>query len=150
MATLSETKLLLPDARLYIDGDLRDAEGGRTYDVISPWTGEVVGRAADASAQDVEAAIAAARRAFDETDWGSRENVDQRVELVTRLRDLFYANIDRLSDLARHEAGASLGSVGRAHVSGALLGWDDYLRVFPQVKWEKDYGARDYGPAGKH
>ena len=135
---------LLPDAQLYIDGKLRDAAGGRTFDIIGPWTGEVVGKAADASAADVEEAIAAARRAFDESDWST--NIALRVELVTKLRDLFVANKDRLSDLARHEAGAALGAVGRAHVDMALEGWDDYLRVFPQVEWEVDYGTREtYG-----
>lgn len=131
---------VLPDAKLYIDGQLRDAEGGRTYDNISPWTGEPVGKAADASASDVDMAIAAARRAFDETSWST--DVALRVGLVRRLRALFEANRARLSDLARHEAGAALGAVGRAHVDMALAGWDDYLAVFPSLKWEKDYGTR--------
>ncbi|WP_242007996.1 aldehyde dehydrogenase family protein [Sphingomonas ginsenosidivorax] len=132
--------MTLPDAKLFIDGALRDAEGGRTFDVISPWTGEAVGKAADASAADVEAAIVAARTAFDETDWS--ENAELRVRLVTRLRDLFLASKDRLSDLARHEAGAAWGAVGRAHVDMAMEGWDDYLAVFPKVTWERDYGGR--------
>ena len=63
----------LPEAKLFIDGQLCQAEGGKTYDLISPWTGEPVGKAADCSANDVERAIAAARRAFDTTDWGSFE-----------------------------------------------------------------------------
>jgi aldehyde dehydrogenase (NAD+) len=130
----------LPEAKLYIDGVLRGAEGGKTFDVIGPWTGEPVGTAADASPADVEAAIVAARRAFDETDWST--NVDLRVALVTKLRDLFQANKERLSDLARHEAGAAMGAVGRAHVDMALDGWDDYLAVFPKLEWEKDYGGR--------
>jgi aldehyde dehydrogenase (NAD+) len=130
----------LPDARLFIDGELRDAEGGKTFDVIGPWTGAPVGKAADASEADVEAAIVAARRAFDETDWST--NIEQRVALVTKLRALFEENRERLSDLARHEAGAALGAVGRAHVGMALDGWDDYLAVFPQVTWEKDFGTR--------
>ena len=130
----------LPEAKLYIDGVLRGAEGGKTFEVIGPWTGEPVGTAADASPADVEAAIVAARRAFDETDWST--NVDLRVALVTKLRDLFQANKERLSDLARHEAGAAMGAVGRAHVDMALDGWDDYLAVFPKLEWEKDYGGR--------
>lgn len=131
---------ILPDAKLYIDGKLRDAEDRRTFDVIGPWTGEPVGKAADASAADVDEAIAAARRAFDETDWAT--NVALRVELVAKLRALFEANRERLSDLARNEAGAAIGAVGRAHVDMALDGWDDYMTVFPQVRWEKDYGSR--------
>jgi len=130
----------LPDAKLNIDGVLRDAQGGKTFDVISPWTGQPIGKAADASAADVDEAIAAARRAFDTTDWST--NVEKRVDLVTKLRALFEANRERLSDLARDEAGAAMGAVGRAHVDMALDGWDDYLRLFPQLKWDKDYGGR--------
>ncbi|MXO89971.1 aldehyde dehydrogenase family protein [Pontixanthobacter aquaemixtae] len=136
--------MILRDANLYIDGQSRAAEGGKTFDVIGPWTGEVVGKAADASASDVDAAISAARRAFDETDWST--NAEQRVALVTRLRELFEENRDRLAELARVEAGAAMGAVGRAHVDMALDGWDDNLALFPQVEWEKDYGTREgYG-----
>lgn len=130
----------LPAAQLFIDGQLCDADGGKTFDVISPWTGEPVGVAADASAADVERAIVAARRAFDTSDWST--NVELRVTLVQKLYDLFDANRDRLSELARNEAGAALGAVGRAHVDMAMDGWQDYLAVFPQIKWEKDYGTR--------
>lgn len=132
----------LPDAKLFIDGQLRDASGGKTYDVIGPWTGQPVGKAADATAEDVNAAIAAARRAFDTTDWST--NTEKRVALVRKYRELFEANRDRLGDLAVHEAGAARGAVGRAHVALALDGWDDYLRVFPEVEWETDYGSRTY------
>lgn len=130
----------LPDAKLFIDGQLRDATGGATYDLLSPWTGEVVGKAADASAADVEAAIVSARKAFDETDWST--NVEKRVALVKKLRELFEQNRARLGELAVHEAGAALGAVNRAHVDMALDGWDDYLEVFPKVTWEKDYGVK--------
>ena len=130
----------LPDAKLFIDGQLRDATGGKTYDVIGPWTGQPVGKAADGTAEDVDAAIAAARRAFDTTDWTT--NVEKRVALVKKYRELFEQNRERLGQLAMHEAGAAKGAVGRAHVDMALDGWDDYLRVFPEVQWEKDYGTR--------
>jgi aldehyde dehydrogenase (NAD+) len=130
----------LPNTKLFIDGELRDAEGGKTFDVIGPWTGEPVSKAADASAADVDAAIAAARRAFDDTDWST--NIGLRVRLVQKLYDLFDANRSRLSNLARYEAGAAVGAVGRAHVDMAMDGFADYIRVFPQVKWEKDYGTR--------
>jgi len=130
----------LPDAKLYIDGKLRDATGGAKYDIISPWTGEPVGKAADATAADVEEAIAAARRAFDNTDWPT--NVEKRVALVTKLRELFEANRARLGELAIQEAGAAMGAVNKAHVDMALDGWDDYMNVFPQIEWEKDYGEK--------
>jgi aldehyde dehydrogenase (NAD+) len=138
----------LPEAKLFIDGQLRDATGGRTYDVLSPWTGEPVGKAADAMPEDVEAAIVAARRAFDETDWST--NKEKRLALVKKYRELFEANKDRLAELAVHEAGAALGAVDRAHVAMALEGFDDYLKVFDRVQWEKDYGNKfGYGYESK-
>jgi aldehyde dehydrogenase (NAD+) len=131
----------LPNTLLYIDGEARDGAEGKTFDVICPWTGEAICNAADASESDVDAAIAAARRAFDDSDWST--NVERRVVLVQTLYDLFDANRERLSDLARYEAGAAVGAVGRAHVDMAMDGWLDYMRVFPQVEWEKDYGVRN-------
>lgn len=135
---------LLPPARLYIDGTLRDASGGATFDIVNPWTGEVAGLAADATHEDVDAAIAAARRAFDETDWGDPANRDNRLALLRKLRALFEDNKDRLAQLARFEAGAAMGAVGMAHVDNANQGWDDYMAVFDQVTWEEDLGNRDF------
>jgi aldehyde dehydrogenase (NAD+) len=132
---------ILPEAKLFIDGKQCGASNGATYDVIGPWTGEPVGKAADATAEDVERAIAAARRAFDTTDWST--NKQKRVDLLVKLRALFEKNRQRLADLSVHEAGAALGAVKRAHVDMALDGYDDYLRLFDKVVWEKDYGTRE-------
>lgn len=131
----------LPDSKLFIDGKLCDASDGGTYDIIGPWTGQPVGKAADATADDVNRAIAAARRAFDETDWST--NRQKRYDLVKKYRELFEKNRERLGELAKHEAGAAQGAVNRAHVDMALDGWDDYLRIFDRVTWEKDYGIRE-------
>ena len=54
---------------MLIDGVLVEAEGGRTFLNVNPATEEELGRVADASSDDMERAIAAARRAFDESDW---------------------------------------------------------------------------------
>jgi aldehyde dehydrogenase (NAD+) len=129
---------MLPEAKLLIDGKLRRAAGDRTYDVIGPWTGEVVTHAADASAEDVDAAIGAARKAFDTTDWPT--NRERRLALVTKYAELIRANFDRFGEAARYEAGASVGAVGMAHVGMALDTMDLLIREFPNVKWEEDRG----------
>ncbi len=131
----------LPEARLYIDGVIRPAQGDKTYDNICPWTAEVAGQAADASAADVEEAIVAARRAFDDTDW-SRQH-DQRHALVTKYMALLRANRDRLVEISRIEAGAAIGAACRAHVDFALNGGDDLVECCKQVKWEEDRGSRE-------
>jgi aldehyde dehydrogenase (NAD+) len=132
--------LRLAEAKLYIDGVVRRAAGDRTYDNIGPWTGEVVGKAADASPDDVNAAIAAARRAFDKTDWSTKHEF--RHGLLTRYRDLLVANRDKLVEIARHEAGSALGAAFSAQVSGALEGATGLIDAFPTIEWEEDRGHR--------
>jgi aldehyde dehydrogenase (NAD+) len=136
--------LMLPESKLYIDGLMRKAAGGKTYDKISPWTGELVGKAADASREDVDAAIAAARRAFDQTDWSIKHSF--RHSLLMRFRDLLLSNREKLVDIVRHEAGSALGAAHSAQVTGALEGASDLLEIFPSIKWEQDRGRRrQYG-----
>lgn len=57
------------ESRLLIDGDLRDARSGRAFPNIDPTTEQEIGETTDAGPEDMEAAIAAARQAFDETSW---------------------------------------------------------------------------------
>ena len=133
----------LPEVGLYINGELRRAAGERTYDTTSPWTGKPLGKAADASPDDVNKAIEAARRAFDTTDWATNKQL--RFDLVSKLYHLLVANRDRLASLARYEAGAAVGAIPRAQVDMALGCYASLLELFPLVKWESERG--DAGPA---
>jgi aldehyde dehydrogenase (NAD+) len=137
-AARGNSVMKLPEAKLYIDGEVRPAQGGKTYDVIGPWTDEVVTKAADASPADVEAAIAAARRAFDTTDWST--NHQKRLDLVRKLQAKIKAGRDHLGEIARHEAGAALGAVSMAQVDNAIVGMDALIDIFPTVRWEEDRG----------
>ncbi|MET9090132.1 aldehyde dehydrogenase family protein [Streptomyces sp. NPDC004237] len=60
-----------PERRMLIDGKLVEAASGKLFDNINPATEEVLGSVADAGHEDMEQAIASARRAFDETDWST-------------------------------------------------------------------------------
>ena len=59
------------EGRLFINGAFREARSGGRYDVINPADESVVSTAADASADDVSDAIGAARKAADDTTWGT-------------------------------------------------------------------------------
>lgn len=54
---------------LFIDGEFVDAASGETFETHDPSTGEAVATVARAGAEDVDRALAAARRAFDEGPW---------------------------------------------------------------------------------
>jgi aldehyde dehydrogenase (NAD+) len=66
------------EARLLVDGKLVDATDGATFDNVNPATEEVLGPVADASEADMGSAIAAARRAFDETAWSTDRALRKR------------------------------------------------------------------------
>ena len=66
------------ETRLLIDGALVDAASGKTFDNVNPATEEVLGVVADASTEDMQRAIAAARRAFDDTTWSTDRAFRQR------------------------------------------------------------------------
>jgi len=131
----------LPEAKLYINGVLRGASGGKTYDNINPWTGDIVGKAAEASRDDVNAAIEAARHAFDSTEW--RAQHEARYELMKKYFALLSAQREKLLSIERHEAGAAIGAAARAHVDGALTAMKDLMDCYPSVKWQEDRGRRD-------
>lgn len=132
---------MLPEGKLYIDGQLRGAAGGAVYDDIGPWIGEVVGQAADASVEDMEEAIAAARRAFDETDWSTNHAL--RRELVVKLGEKLKANRDRLVDIAKHETGSAMGAIYGPQVDSPLAHYDELVAMFDSFEWERSMGKRE-------
>ena len=66
------------EIRMLIDGELVEAASGQRFENVNPATEEVLGEVADASGDDMRRAIAAARRAFDETDWSTNHAFRQR------------------------------------------------------------------------
>jgi len=62
-------RLGVKPGRLFIDGEWRDASDGATWEQVNPATNEVVTTFAVASKEDVDRAVKAARRAFDEGPW---------------------------------------------------------------------------------
>jgi len=75
--------------RMLIDGKLVEAKSGKVFDNINPATEEVLGPVADAGHDDMDEAIAAARRAFDETAWSTDKALRQRCirQLQTALEE---------------------------------------------------------------
>lgn len=94
--------------RLYIGGELVAPAGTGTIDVINPYTEEVAGRVPDGTNADVDAAVAAARRTFDTTDWSTRP-ASERAEVLTKASALITSRMDELAALISTEMGSPLG-----------------------------------------
>ncbi len=89
--------------RLLIDGQL--VETGRTLASLDPATGEHYGYAPEAGVAEVDAAVAAARRAFDTTDWAT--NTQFRVHCLRQLHQALRDNVEQLRALTIAEVGAT-------------------------------------------
>jgi aldehyde dehydrogenase (NAD+) len=96
-----------PDSQLYINGVLRPAEAGRTYENIAPTTGKPVGRAGDASKADMAAAIAAAHHAFNAGKWPT--DVGFRIAALERLQAELRNSADAYRARIAAETGATIG-----------------------------------------
>jgi len=133
--------------RMLIGGELVDAASGRTFEVIDPCRVEPVARVPQADKEDVQRAVAAARKAFDDGAWTSMPQ-DERIRRLLDLADRLEAKQELLMGLECRQAGIPIRKttlmdipVGlemfrtMVRASGASryepLPWTD----FPAVSW---------------
>jgi aldehyde dehydrogenase (NAD+) len=90
---------------LLIGGRWQPASGGRTYEVPNPATERAIGRAPDASREDMRRAIEAARKAFDEGPW-PRSTRHERARVLNRIADALESRKEEMRALLIAEAGA--------------------------------------------
>jgi len=84
--------------KMLIDGQWLDAASGATMSFRNPATGEILGEVPSAAAQDVDRAVQAARRAFDNSPW-SRMRPRERQNLLWKLADLMERDAQLLAEL---------------------------------------------------
>src|SRR5437762_5354035 len=95
---LAASKVKIEPGRLLINGQW--TEGSKTFDTINPATGDVLTQIASASAEDVDRAVVAARRAFEDRSGAWRKlSASERGRLIWKLADLVEKNIDELAEL---------------------------------------------------
>src|ERR1700754_2554415 len=92
--------------KMLIDGKWVDAASGKTFETHNPATGELLATVAEGDAEDINRAVAAARRAF-EGPW-SKVKPFERQALLLRLADLVEKNFEELSQLDTLDMGAPI------------------------------------------
>ncbi|MBP6381414.1 MAG: aldehyde dehydrogenase family protein [Pseudomonadales bacterium] len=134
-----------PESRLFIDGELVPAASGKTYPNISPVTEEVIGHVADAGPEDMERAIAAARGAFDTTEWST--NHELRLRCIRQLRDALLAVREDFKQQIGAETGSPMGICGAGGPQCDVpIGFIDYtLQTLPEFQWSRDIGVSEFG-----
>jgi len=129
------------NARLLIDGELVAASGGRTFDNINPATEEVIGVVPNASIEDAERAITAARRAFDESEWAT--NHDLRARCLRQLRDGLQERIEELRKITVAEVGCPIQMTAGPGLDDPVKWLGDYADHLEKFEWMVDAGVAE-------
>ncbi len=120
--------------KLYIGGRWQTPAGGRRLSVISPHSEEPIGETPEASPQDVDEAVNAARRAFDDGPW-PRMTPFERMEKIEKLAAIYSGHTEEMADLITAEMGSprsfsrlgqATGAVAQMHLNLATareFGW---------------------------
>ncbi len=130
------------EARMLIDGELVDAASGATYANVNPATEEEIGRVADGGADDMERAIAAARRAFDESDWASDRELRKRS--LRQLQEALGKEREVLRPQIVAEVGAPLMLTYAIQQDSCIddMEWD--IDCIDRVEWEHDLPVHEF------
>jgi acyl-CoA reductase-like NAD-dependent aldehyde dehydrogenase len=128
---------LFHEDRLLIDGELVRTE--RSFETIDPTTGKVLGTASDAGEVEVEAAVGAARRAFDTTDWMRDRALRSRC--VRQLYDALMKHREELRELTIAEVGAPRALTHGPQLDAPIdmVGW--YADLLDRYEFREELGT---------
>jgi aldehyde dehydrogenase (NAD+) len=121
----------------FIGGEWAKPSSGGVIEVISPVTEEVVGTVPDGQPADMDAAVAAARHTFDETDWPSRPAAE-RIAILRKFSDLYAGRMVEIADLITAEMGspASFSQLAQSAAPWMLL--NSFLDLAESYPWEEE------------
>jgi aldehyde dehydrogenase (NAD+) len=128
---------------LLIDGALVPGRAG-TFTTLNPATEQPLGEAADAAPADMDAAIAAAKKAFDDTDWS--RDVNLRLRCLRQFKDALNAEIETLRTITVSEVGAPISGTYGPHLQGPVDDLGFAVDTASAYRWAQDLG--DAAPMG--
>src|SRR5262252_1485785 len=88
----------LPEGKLFIGGRWVAAQSGKTFPSINPATNQILANVAEADSPDLDAAVSAARRAFEEGPWGKMSPAE-RGRILWKIADLLLQKADEVARL---------------------------------------------------
>ncbi len=124
--------------QFYIGGEWVDPIDEQRLDVINPATEQVIGEVAMGGVEDVDRAVAAAVAAFDSFSQTSRE---ERVELLSRIVDVYKNRLPEVAKAISEEMGAPIGLAMAAQAPAGLGHFLSTLSVLKRFEFEQDIGS---------
>ncbi|MFO7247126.1 MAG: 5-carboxymethyl-2-hydroxymuconate semialdehyde dehydrogenase [Bacillota bacterium] len=111
----------------YIDGRFCEGAEGRRFANLSPFTGDVLNEVAEGTAEDIDRAVRAARRAFDEGPWRTF-TVEERLSYVERIADGIASRAEELARLESLDTGLPISQTKKQAARAA-----DNFRFFAEM-----------------
>jgi acyl-CoA reductase-like NAD-dependent aldehyde dehydrogenase len=134
---------LVGTKKLYIGGKWVESASGKTFDTLNPATGEVLATVYEAGEEDVNRAVEAARKAFDEGPW-SKMSAASRSRLIYKLADLMEAHSEELAQLESLDNGKPIRESRHADVPLAI----EHFRYY--AGWATKVTGQTIPVAGKY
>ena len=128
----AKAKALTFRNQAYINGKFVDAISGATFDTINPATGEVLTQVAACDAADVDAAVAAARRAFASGVW-SQMDPTARKGVLLKLADLIRENLEEFALLDTLDMGKPITETSTVDVPGSAHFFQWYAEAIDKL-----------------
>ncbi|CAH0292713.1 MULTISPECIES: aldehyde dehydrogenase family protein [Peribacillus] len=111
--------------KLLINGELVEAASGKTFETLDPSNGKVLAVVSEAGPEDVDKAVKAARKAFDDGPW-KKMSASERSRLIYKLADLMEEHKEALAQLDTLDNGKPIGETTNADVPLAI----DHFRYY--------------------
>ena len=133
----------MANERIFIDGEFVDSADGATFETRNPSDGSVITSVARAGRADVERAVGAARRAFDEGPWPGMSPRD-RSRILLRMADLLQERQGQLSQLEAEDAGHTLRAASIFTVPAGIYHWQYFAEEADKIRYTEPVARTDF------
>jgi len=152
MNITEKQQIKIKDAKLFINGEYREAISGQTFDTIDPATNKKLASVAQADERDVRKAIEVAQRTFESGVW-SNMSVDERAKILCRMSDLILERVDELALVETLDVGKPIKESRGFDIPRAAANLRFFAEMAKYINQEhyqqfKHMSYTQYAPAG--
>jgi acyl-CoA reductase-like NAD-dependent aldehyde dehydrogenase len=129
--------------KLFVDGEFVEAASGQTFETRNPSDGSVIAEVARAGREDIERAVTAARRAFDEGPWPSMTPRD-RSQILLRMTELLQERQPELSQLEAEDAGHTIRMANLFTIPLGIYHWQYLAEEAARLEYTESVPRTDF------
>ncbi|HCO03335.1 MAG TPA: aldehyde dehydrogenase [Actinobacteria bacterium] len=126
--------------QLFIDGEFADAADGKTFETRNPSDGSTIATVARAGREDIDRAVAAARKAADAGTWANMPP-RERTKILLKMADLLQDQQSELSELEAMDAGHTVRMANLFTVPMAIFHWREMVEMGERIDYTEQVAS---------